>query len=94
MEMVTFTRRTGGLKLVWLEAQLSAAGIPHHREGRRMFGDPITKVPADKLDAAWEILDPVDDVDDDDPRFDLDADQPDAKIDAGLADTEDRPRRA
>ena len=63
-----FTKRTDDPKLSWLEARLDDAGIAHTRDGRS-FHAPILKVDAAKLDAAWAILDPVDDVEDDDQRF-------------------------
>jgi len=64
----TFTRRTDDPKLSWLERQLSDADIPHRRNGES-FHAPILEVPIDKLDSAWAILNPVDDIPDDDPRF-------------------------
>jgi hypothetical protein len=64
----TFTRRTEDPKLSWLERQLSEAGIKSQRNGESSHA-PILEVPAESLDQAWEILDPVDDVPDDDPRF-------------------------
>lgn len=68
MKWVRFTKRTDDPKLAWLERRLRAAGIPSRRNGYS-FHAPILEVPKDKLDAAWEILRPVDDVDDDDPMF-------------------------
>jgi hypothetical protein len=65
---VQFTKRTEDPKLAWLERQLTAAGIEHRRHGRS-FHAPILQVREDQLDAAWEILDPVDDIEDDDPRW-------------------------
>jgi len=64
----TFTRRTNDPKLAWLEGQLSEAGIKSQRNGES-FHAPILEVPVDSLDKAWDILDPVDDLPDDDPRF-------------------------
>lgn len=46
----------------------SAAGIDSRRNGES-FHAPILEVPEASLDLAWEILDPVDDVADDDPMF-------------------------
>jgi len=63
-----FTKRTEEPKLSWLERQLDRAGIPHRRRGQS-FHAPILEVARDRLDDAWDILDPVDDVPDDDPRF-------------------------
>jgi hypothetical protein len=71
MNWTLFTKRTDDPKLMWLEARLTLAGIPHRREGRS-FHAPILQVPRERLDDAWAILDPVDDVPDDDPRFLLD----------------------
>lgn len=65
---VLFTKRTEDPKLAWLERQLDAAGIPHKRDGYSWHA-PILKVHEDQLDAAWEILTPVDDIPDDDPRW-------------------------
>ena len=67
-EWVLFTKRTEEPKLAWLESQLDAAQIPHRRNGDS-FHAPIVEVPSGKLDAAWAILDPVDNMDDDDPMF-------------------------
>lgn len=65
---ITFTRRTDDPKLAWLERRLDAAGIEHRRNGES-FHAPILEVPVEKYDAAWAILTPVDDIEDDDPRF-------------------------
>lgn len=63
-----FTKRTEDPKLSWLERRLTEAGIPHRRNGASWHA-PILEVAAERLDDAWEILTPVDDVDDDDPRW-------------------------
>lgn len=63
-----FTKRTGGHKLVWLEKQLEKAGIACRQNGNS-FHAPILEVDATRIDDAWEILTPVDDIDDDDERF-------------------------
>lgn len=68
MKYTTFTRRTNDPKLSWLERRLSSAGIAHRRNGES-FHAPILQVDESKLDAAWAILTPVDDVPDDDRRF-------------------------
>lgn len=68
---VTFTRRTEDPKLGWLERQLDDAGIAHRRNGES-FHAPILEVPEEQLDAAWQILDPVDYLPDDDPRWEQD----------------------
>jgi len=68
MDYVRFTKRTDDPKLAWLERQLDAAGIAHRRNGHS-FHAPILEVDSTMLDAAWGILDPVDDIEDDDPRW-------------------------
>jgi hypothetical protein len=60
----TFTRRTNNPKLAWLEYQLDLQAIPHRRRGQSAHA-PILEVPDVFLDAAWDILLPVDDVPDD-----------------------------
>jgi hypothetical protein len=65
---VTFTRRTNNPKLAWLERRLSDAGIQHRRNGES-FHAPILEIQACDTDAAWDILDPVDDYPDDHLRF-------------------------
>jgi hypothetical protein len=67
---VQFTKRTDDLKLVWLERRLDDQGIPHRRNGESWHA-PITEVAADRLEDAWKILTPVDDWEDDDPRFEF-----------------------
>ena len=67
-EWVLFTKRTDDPTLSWLEHRLDDAGIPHRRNGWS-FHAPIMEVPADRLSEAWVILDPVDDIDDDDEMF-------------------------
>jgi len=76
MKYVTFTRRTEDPKLAHLERLLADAGIPSRRAGRS-FHAPILEVPEDQLDAAWRILDPIDDTPDDDPQF-VESEQDDA----------------
>jgi len=61
-------RRTNDPKLSYLEAKLDEAGIPNRRNGCS-FHAPILEVSADRIDDAWDILTPIDDVPDDDPRF-------------------------
>jgi hypothetical protein len=68
MGWTTLTRRTDGPKLAWLEGQLDGAGIPRRRNGSS-FHAPVLEVLEDRLDEAWKILDPVDDVDDYDDRW-------------------------
>lgn len=62
------TRWTEDPKLAWLECQLLKAGIPSQCSGYS-FHAPVLEVPEEHLDAAWAILNPVDDVEDDDPRW-------------------------
>ena len=63
-----FTKRTEDPKLRWLEARLEDAGIDSRRNGESWHA-PILEVDESKLDLAWSILAPVDDVPDDDPRY-------------------------
>ena len=65
----TFTKRTNEPKLRWLERQLELSSIPSRRGPRPSAHAPILEVPAQHLDAAWEILGPVDDIPDDDERW-------------------------
>lgn len=65
---VRFTKRTNDPKLAWLERRLDEKGIKHRRNGRS-FHAPILEVHESQHDAAWEILRPVDDIEDDDPRW-------------------------
>ena len=65
---VQFTKRTNDPKLAWLERELTAMGVPNKRDGQS-FHAPILKVPENLLHVAWDILDPIDDVADDDPRW-------------------------
>jgi len=67
-----FTKRTDDPKLTWLERKLDAAGIPNRRDGSS-FHAPILQVEEGRLDDAWEILRPVDDIDDEDLVFVEDA---------------------
>ena len=68
VEWAVFTRRTDDPKLGWLQRQLEVAGIVSRRNGRT-FHAPILEVPAEDLDDAWALLDPVDEVPDDDERW-------------------------
>ena len=65
---VTLTRRTEDPKLGYLERALWAAGVPCFRQGWSAHA-PILKIRCDDTTRAWEILTPIDDLDDDDPRF-------------------------
>lgn len=62
------TRRTEDPKLSWLERQLDTAGIHHRRDGESWHA-PIMYIDSRKSEQAWAILDPVDDIPDDDPRW-------------------------
>jgi hypothetical protein len=64
----TLTRRTDDPKLSWLEQQLDLSEISHRRNGET-FHAPIMEVQQMHFDAAWKILEPVDDIPDDDPRW-------------------------
>jgi len=68
MNWQQFTKRTNDPKLGWIERQLDKLDIAHRRNGRS-FHAPILQVDASKIDAAWAMLNPVDDIPDDDPRF-------------------------
>lgn len=63
-----FTKRTNSPKLDWLERRLDEAGILHERGGDS-FHAPLLYVEAARLQAAFHILSPVDDIEDDDPMF-------------------------
>lgn len=65
---VQLCKRTEDPKLTWLEQQLTASGIPSRRHGHSFHG-PILEVRQWDEDKAWEILTPVDDIEDDDPQF-------------------------
>lgn len=63
-----FTRRTNLPKLDWLMLQLREAGIPHRLHGLSFHAPALWVRKADE-GRAWSILDPVDDLPDDDPMF-------------------------
>ena len=65
---VQFTKRTNDPKLEWLQAALTKAGIANRRYGRS-FWAPIMQVKPQDLERASAILDPVDDIPDNDPQF-------------------------
>jgi hypothetical protein len=65
---VMFTKRTEDPKLSWLECELDKKGISSRRHGES-FHAPILQVQAKDLDRAWKVLDPVDNIRDDAPRF-------------------------
>ena len=66
--MVTFTRRTNYPKLGWLITKLEEAGIACALDGQS-FHAPILKVYPDDLKKAWAVIDPVDEIEDDDEMF-------------------------
>lgn len=68
-KFVLFTKRTNNPKLAWLERKLEEAGIAFKRTGES-YHAPILRVLLKDERRAWQILDPVDDILDDDPRFD------------------------
>ena len=68
MRWIGFTKRTDDPKLAWLECQLLLRGIPSRRRGFS-FHAPILEIPEEFEERAWEILSPIDDVEDDDPMF-------------------------
>ena len=68
MNFVRFTKRTEDPKLGYLEKLLATHGIASRRNGSS-FHAPILEVPEADLDRAWALLDPIDDIEDDDPRW-------------------------
>jgi len=64
----TFARRTDGKKLGWLKRELNKRGVMWRQNGDS-FHAPIIEVAKEHLPMAWAVLTPVDDIDDDDPRF-------------------------
>lgn len=70
-DWVLFTKRTDDPKLGHLERLLTAHEIPHRRRGQS-FHAPILEVRRADLDAAWRLLDPIDDLPDDHPSFGAD----------------------
>lgn len=65
---VQFTKRTNDPKLAWLERELAARGIESRRHGSSWHA-PILQVRAKDEAAAWAVLDPFDNIRDDDPQF-------------------------
>jgi hypothetical protein len=72
---VLFTKRTDDPKLAWLENALANAGIKSRRSGESWHA-PVLEVKQRDLDAAWEILAPIDDIADDSPRWSQDTHGP------------------
>lgn len=65
---VVFTRRTNEPKLRWIQRQLFGRGIVWRHNGDSAHA-PIIEVLKSDLEKAWEFLDPVDNIADDDPRW-------------------------
>lgn len=65
---VKFTRRTNTPKLTWLINALEDNNIACYIDGESWHA-PILWVDSDKIEIAFDILTPIDDIDDDDPRF-------------------------
>ena len=63
-KMVLFTKRTNDPKLSWLERELGRAGIRYNRDGCSSHA-PLLYVERSRLNDAWDILDPIDDISDD-----------------------------
>lgn len=68
---VVLCKRTNDPKLSWLEKRLLEEGIVSSREGFS-FHAPVLWVRKEDEAAANAVLDPVDDIPDDDPQFDID----------------------
>jgi hypothetical protein len=68
IEYTGFTRRTEDPKLGWIERQLDELGIAHRRNGHT-FHAPKMEVDKERFDEAWDILNEVDDISDDNPDF-------------------------
>jgi hypothetical protein len=68
MEWKMLCKRTNDPKLSCLEDMLDEAGIPNRRNGHS-FHAPILEVDDRRLDEAWDILTPIDDIPDDDPHW-------------------------
>jgi len=64
----TITRRTTNPKLKWLQAQFDELGIRWRILGETWHA-PHMQVQADRWDDAWDVLDPIDDIPDDDKQF-------------------------
>lgn len=65
---VLFTKRTEEPKLGYLVKLCHEAGLRVEKRGMS-FHAPTTYVHVDDEEKAWEILDPIDDLPDDDPMF-------------------------
>ena len=68
IEWEQLCKRTNDPKLAWLEDELSYHGIANRKNGESWHA-PILEVDKSKIDKAWEILDPIDDIPDDDERW-------------------------
>lgn len=65
---IVLCKRTEHPKLGWLARKLGAAGIANKIEGQS-FHAPLLWIKAEDEDRALKILDPIDNIPDDDPRF-------------------------
>lgn len=65
---VRLTRRTDDPKLQWFQGRLDELGIPNRRNGHS-FHAPILEVDSERYGDAYAVLEPVDDIPDDDERF-------------------------
>jgi hypothetical protein len=68
MTWTQFTKRTDDPKLSVVEHYLTKARIRHKRDGAS-FHAPILMVEEGRLNDAWAILEPIDDIPDDDPLW-------------------------
>lgn len=67
-EWTLLCKRTEDPKLAHIEWLLEDAGIDTRRHGQS-FHAPILEVRRAQLDAAWDLLGPIDEVADDDPAY-------------------------
>ena len=65
---VAFTRRTEHPKLGFVLSKLDEADIKWRNAGYS-FHAPIIEIDESRQDDAWKILDPIDDIEDDDVCF-------------------------
>lgn len=68
IKFIMFTHRTNDPKLGWIEHKLGQAGITHRRNGVSAHA-PILEVDMTRIDDAWMILTPVDELPDDNEIF-------------------------
>ncbi len=67
-EYKLFTKRTNEPKLSYVLNLCKKAGLRVRKQGKSWHA-PCSWVHPDDVDAAWEILTPIDDIPDDDPMF-------------------------